>query len=90
MNYRAFLSHFFSLHDNTVEASVEYKLVVQALRLNTLSKLTFADCKRFDHLLKDLFPGIQFQDVKYEELELALRESCTENNLMVIESQVKV
>ena len=30
----------------------EYEIVVQALRLNTLSKLTFADCNRFDGLIK--------------------------------------
>ena len=71
-----------------VEASVEYKVVVQALRLNTLSKLTFADGKRFDNLLKDVFKGVSFQDVKYEQLEGALREACKDCNLILIESQV--
>ena len=71
-----------------MEASVEFKVVVQALRLNTLSKLTFADGNRFDNLLKDVFQGIAFHDVKYEQLEGALRESCKECSLMVIESQV--
>ncbi len=75
-------------HAHTVEASVEYKVVVQALRLNTLSKLTFADGKRFDNLLKDVFQGVRFQEVKYEQLEQALRDSCIDCNLMVIESQV--
>ena len=33
-----------------VEKGVEAELVVQALRLNTLSKLTFADSSRYTHL----------------------------------------
>ena len=62
---------------------------MQALRLNTLSKLTFSDSKRFDALVGDVFPGVAFSDVRYEELEKALREACGERNLVVIERQVK-
>ena len=61
---------------------------MQALRLNTLSKLTFADSKRFDALVKDVFLGVPFKDVEHMDLENALREACRENNLVVIESQV--
>ena len=63
-------------------------MVVQALRLNTLSKLTFADSRHFDSLVRDVFPGVPFRDVEYVELETALREACGELNLVVIESQV--
>ena len=66
----------------------EVKIAVQALRLNTHSKLTFADSKRFDSLIQDVFPDITFQDVKHENLEQALRDACKETNLVVIESQV--
>jgi len=31
-----------------VDAGLEAKLVVQALRINTISKLTFSDCIRYD------------------------------------------
>ena len=62
--------------------------MVQALRLNTLSKLTFADSKRFDSLVKDVFTGVPFKDLEYLELEAALREACQEANLIIIESQV--
>jgi len=41
----------------------EYKLVVQALRLNTLSKLTFADSQRFDALVRDVFPNVPFKGI---------------------------
>ena len=64
--------------------------MVQALRLNTLSKLTFADSKRFDSLVKDVFTGVPFKDLEYLELDAALREACLEANLIVIESQVQM
>ena len=73
----------------SVDPSVEYRLVVQALRLNTLSKLTFADSKQFDQLVQDVFPGVPFRDVEYEELESALREACLEQNLVIIDAQVR-
>ena len=62
--------------------------MVQALRLNTLSKLTFSDSKRFDSLVRDVFRGIPFHDVEYQDLEAALREACQVCNMVIIESQV--
>ncbi len=77
---------FFTL----VNAKVEARLVVQALRVNTLSKLTFADSKRFDALVRDIFPGVDFKGVEYAELADALRTSAQESNLMVMETQVSI
>lgn len=71
-----------------VDIKMETKIVVQALRLNTLSKLTFADSKRFDGLVKDVFPSVEFQDVDYETLAVALRMSAQELNLVVMPTQV--
>ena len=71
-----------------VTPETEMKIAVQALRLNTHSKLTFSDSKRFDSLIKDVFPDVSFQDVEHHDLEKALREACAEANLVVIESQV--
>lgn len=62
--------------------------MVQALRINTLSKLTFSDCARFNALMKDVFPGIEFKDIEYEELAEAIRSVCEEANLRVNEIQV--
>jgi len=62
--------------------------VVQALRINTLSKLTFVDCKRFDALVKDVFPGVEFRDVEYEHLAKAIEQTCEEENLIVNKNQV--
>lgn len=71
-----------------VNAKVEARLVVQALRVNTLSKLTFADSKRFDALVRDIFPGVDFKGVEYAELADALSSAAQESNLMVMETQV--
>lgn len=65
-------------------------MVVQALQLNTMSKLTFADCARFDALVKDVFPGIDFKEVEYAELTTALQQVFEEANLEIISSQVNI
>lgn len=72
-----------------VDANLEAKLVVQALRINTLSKLTFSDCTRFDGLVKDVFPSVEFKDIEYETLAEAIRAVCQENNLVINENQVR-
>ena len=83
------LIHFFiSCETAKVDGKFEAKLVVQALRINTLSKLTFSDCARFNALMKDVFPGIEFKDIEYEELAEAIRSVCEEANLRVNEIQV--
>ena len=71
-----------------LDAKVEARLIVQALRVNTLSKLTFSDAKRFDSLVRDVFPDVPFRDIEYEKLEAALRAACEESNLTIIKSQV--
>lgn len=63
-------------------------MVVQALRINTLSKLTFGDSSRFNALISDVFPGIEFKDIEYEELAACIRTVCEEKSLKVNEIQV--
>ena len=72
----------------SVDAKTEEKIAIQAIRLNTLSKLTFADSKRFDALVRDVFPGAEFQDVDYAELQSALVETTQEMGLIVSKVQV--
>uniref|UniRef100_A0AAV2J329 Cytoplasmic dynein 2 heavy chain 1 n=1 Tax=Knipowitschia caucasica TaxID=637954 RepID=A0AAV2J329_KNICA len=67
----------------------ESSLVVQALRLNTMSKLTFSDCFRFDALVKDVFSGVNFSDVEDQPLMVALEQVYKEARLEVIPSQLK-
>ncbi|XP_047126593.1 cytoplasmic dynein 2 heavy chain 1 isoform X1 [Hydra vulgaris] len=72
-----------------IDKNAETNLVVQALRLNTLSKLTFSDSKRFDALIKDVFPGIDFQDVEYKTLKEALKVTMKEMGLVESPVQLK-
>uniref|UniRef100_A0A8D0H431 Cytoplasmic dynein 2 heavy chain 1 n=1 Tax=Sphenodon punctatus TaxID=8508 RepID=A0A8D0H431_SPHPU len=78
------------LKKNGVKEKVnESHIVVQALRLNTMSKLTFTDSAQFDALVKDVFPGIDFKDVDYAELTSALQQAFEEENLEIISTQIK-
>ncbi|XP_051252504.1 cytoplasmic dynein 2 heavy chain 1 isoform X6 [Dicentrarchus labrax] len=74
-------------HDK--EKIQESSLVVQALRLNTMSKLTFADSSRFDALVKDVFSGVNFTDVEDQILMQALEQVYKEARLELIPSQLK-
>ncbi|CAF0769940.1 unnamed protein product [Adineta steineri] len=76
---------------NKVEISSKYEsqLVVQASRINTLSKLTFGDSKRFDGLLQDIFPGIDLRDIEYENLRQALHEVYQEHHLLINDIQIR-
>ncbi|XP_068440329.1 cytoplasmic dynein 2 heavy chain 1 isoform X1 [Clinocottus analis] len=67
----------------------ESSLVVQALRLNTMSKLTFADISRFDALVRDVFSGVIFMDVEDQILMHALEQVFTEARMELIPSQLK-
>ncbi|KAG7479775.1 cytoplasmic dynein 2 heavy chain 1 isoform X1 [Solea senegalensis] len=67
----------------------ESSLVVQALRLNTMSKLTFTDSSRFDALVKDVFSGVNFTDVEDQILMQALEHVYKEARLELIPSQLK-
>ncbi|XP_028320044.1 cytoplasmic dynein 2 heavy chain 1 isoform X2 [Gouania willdenowi] len=67
----------------------ENSLVVQALRMNTMSKLTFADSSRFDSLVKDVFSGVSFTNVEDQLLTQALEQVYKEAQLELIPSQLK-
>ena len=43
-------------------------MLIKAIRVNTMSKLTFADLKKFTSLIKDAFPGVETKDIVYEKL----------------------
>ena len=51
-----------------VDQALEAKLIVQAVRLNTNSKLTFSDSSLFDKLIRAVFTGVDYQDFEYELL----------------------
>ena len=57
-----------------VDASTERLLLIQALRVNTLSKLTYSDGLRFDALVSDVFPGVQVKEIDYKQVEDAVQQ----------------
>ena len=63
--------------------------MVQALQLNTLSKLTFADSKRFNSLVADIFVDVAFEYETQPDLEQALHEECQGAQLVVNPTQVQ-
>ena len=54
--------------------TAEAELLIKAVRVNTLSKLTFGDTARFLALIGDVFPGVASGDVDGGALERAIRE----------------
>lgn len=65
------------------------ELVIKAVRLNTLAKLTNADTQRFEALIKDIFPGTEVKDALYKDLEDAIAASLKELKLDPLPSQIK-
>ena len=67
----------------------ESELVVNSLRVNIISRLTFFDNLKFDEILRDTFPNIEFNNAGYEQLEEALRESFGDLGLETNDTQVR-
>ncbi|OQR98203.1 dynein heavy chain [Achlya hypogyna] len=53
--------------------AAETEILIKAVRINTLSKLTFGDSQRFLALIGDVFPGIASADIAGGDLEAAIR-----------------
>ncbi|PRP81711.1 hypothetical protein PROFUN_10811 [Planoprotostelium fungivorum] len=70
-----------------IDLNTELRTVVQALRINTLSKLTFADVRTFNGLISDVFPGTSVEEVSYDELEAAIKSTLDERKLMHMDIQ---
>jgi dynein heavy chain 2 len=71
-----------------VDERFEALVLLKSMRTNTLSKLTYADARRFEELCNDVYPGITVKDIEYAELEADIRISLKEMKLNVIESQI--
>ena len=67
----------------------ETSILIKAIRINVLSKLTFSDAQIFNLLIRDVFPNIDMSDIVYEELNNALNESYKSLNYEFIDSQCK-
>lgn len=60
--------------NKNISGAEEIELAVRSLRINTMSKLTLADCKRFDMLVADVFPKIKLQLHNETELRTAISD----------------
>ena len=70
-----------------LDATQEAVLLIKAIRINTLSKLTYQDMTKFLALLNDVFPGVQSIDISYDELTKSIIEVLKELKLDFIEQQ---
>ena len=75
-------------HDEPPNDVEEVILLIKAVRMNTMSKLPFADARRFQDLCADLFPGVTIKDIEYAELEIHIREAIEEMKLKDIDTQI--
>lgn len=66
----------------------EMELVVRALRSNTMSRLTLSDCKKFDILIRDVFPKINLELSVNTELRTKILESFSLMGLKQCDRQV--
>ena len=56
-----------------ITKEMEFEILIKAVRVNTLSKLTFSDTAKFLALIGDVFPGAQSADIAGGQLEAAIR-----------------
>ena len=61
-----------------ISKKMEFEILIKAVRVNTLSKLTFADTAKFLALINDVFPGADSGDMAGGDLEAAMREVCAD------------
>eukprot|EP00736_Rhodelphis_marinus_P001173 Rmarinus@m.17616 len=67
----------------------EAEILIQSLRVNTLSKLTYSDAHNFESIIVDVFPKVRMTDVSYDEVEAAVRDVLKSKNLEVVTPQVQ-
>jgi dynein heavy chain 2, cytosolic len=73
-----------------ITVQMEYEILIKAVRVNTLSKLTFSDTSRFLALIGDVFPGVPSADITGGELEAAIREVMKEKPFYLVEDHGQV
>uniref|UniRef100_A0A0N4ZU30 Cytoplasmic dynein 2 heavy chain 1 n=1 Tax=Parastrongyloides trichosuri TaxID=131310 RepID=A0A0N4ZU30_PARTI len=67
----------------------EYNVVVQALSLNTMSKLTYSDSIRFEALLNDIFQDVQQKSPQFVHLLDPLKKAADNRGILLSENQLK-
>ncbi|XP_056634261.1 cytoplasmic dynein 2 heavy chain 1 [Diorhabda sublineata] len=70
-----------------IDMNSEMALTVQVLRMDTLSKLSFSDSKKFESILEDVFRGIDLKFSKDDLMKTILKECFEEMGLSENERQ---
>lgn len=73
-----------------ISTDLEYEILIKAVRVNTLSKLTYADTNKFLALVADVFPGIKSADISGGELEEAIVQVMKEKPFFLVEDAAQV
>ena len=63
-------------------------LLIKAIRINTLPKLTYTDLTKFISLIEDVFPSVESSDIDYKELTKAIEEVLVAMKLHKIDTQI--
>lgn len=73
-------------HRNT---DYELRLAVNALRMNTMSKLTASDCRRFDMLIGYVFANIAIDKMQQNVLQQSIEQAFDQLNLQQNDKQLE-
>lgn len=71
-----------------VSDAVESEILIKAVRINTISKLTFNDMLKFNVLVEDVFPGTSIKDIIYETVSSAIKTVFEEENFQILPNQL--
>jgi dynein heavy chain 2 len=66
----------------------EALVLIKAIRVNTISKLTYDDAIKYEAIQADMFPGITSGDVDYEQLAAAIDTVIGDMKLQKIDKQI--
>lgn len=74
--------------ENNPTENFEFALATKALKMDTLSKLTYSDHQKFEAIVNDIFREIPRNVPDSNKLRVALEESCKELGFYVNDKQV--
>jgi dynein heavy chain 2 len=73
-----------------ITPELEYEILIKAMRVNTLSKLTYTDTAKFLALVGDVFPGAKSADISGGELEEAIVQVMKEKPFFLLEDAAQI
>lgn len=73
-----------------MDLTKEAGIVIQVLRMDTLSKLTFSDSTKFDSIIKDVFKNVKLELIQNDLMIKSVEKSFEELGLIKNERQVSI